>query len=85
MSPIQAIVVQIALDVMTSEEHLMAKMNKFFPCKCGHLLKDHDKNHKGLGCWNCSIIGHWYNCENGFDPDNLKFLELAASDLTKEI
>jgi len=71
------------------EKPLMAKMNKFFPCKCGHLLKDHDYKHltETVGCWNCSISGHWFNCEKGFTPDNLKFLEIAVSDFNniKEI
>jgi hypothetical protein len=68
------------ISVMILEKHLMAKTNKFFPCKCGHFLKDHDTKGKVIGCWNCSIKGNWWECAHGFTPDNLKFLELAASD-----
>jgi len=55
-------------------------MNKDFPCKCGHILHDHDRKNKSLGCWLCSIVGQWYNCEEGFIPDNLKYLELKSKD-----
>jgi hypothetical protein len=49
-------------------------MNENFPCRCGHDKRVH-QNNPHIYCWYCGVAGTWENCNAGFVPDNLKYLE----------